>query len=361
MFLETAEQLAQHLRPAFDTATGIPKREVDFQTGEAFVDADNGGASSLAEATTIQMEFKYLSYLTQEKSLWSMAERPMKAVREATRTGTQDGLLPIFINAETGQFFLSPVRLGSRGDSYFEYLIKQYVQTNRSEEVYRDMFDRSMAGVKKHLIQKSTFSNPPFLFTSEIIPRVMGKGQAPIFRLLPKQDHLVCFLGGALMLGAHELGAPYAGRRSGSLAISAVQQEDWAVGHEVLRGCMTTYQETTTGLSPEISFWRAPNDPQGKEEDWYIKQPPPQVDGKAASPLIDARNILRPETVESLFVAFHLSGDPIYREWGWEIFQAFEKHCKLPNGAYAGIKDVDANLDAVEHEDKMVSKRASEQ
>lgn len=355
MFLETAEQLAQHLQPAFNTPTGIPKREVDFRTGEAFADVDNGGASSLAEATTIQMEFKYLSYLTQEKSLWAMAERPMKAVREAMRTGTQDGLLPIFISAETGQFFLGPVRLGSRGDSYFEYLIKQYVQTNRSEEVYRDMFDRSMTGVKKHLIQKSTFSDPPFLFTSEIIPRVMGKGQAPIFRLLPKQDHLACFLGGALMLGAHDFGAPYAGAKSGSLTISAVQREDWAVGHEVLRGCMATYQETTTGLSPEISFWRAPNDPQGKEEDWYIKQPPPEVKGRKAAPLIDARNILRPETVESLFVAFHLSGDPIYREWGWEIFQAFEKHCKLPNGAYAGIKDVDADLAKVEHEDKMVS------
>jgi len=33
------------------------------------------------------------------------------------------------------------------------------------------------------------------------------------------------------------------------------------------------------------------------------------------NPPIDARNILRPETVESLFVAYRTTGDPIYREW----------------------------------------------
>lgn len=71
---------------------------------------------------------------------------------------------------------------------------------------------------------------------------------------------------------------------------------------------------------------------------------PPSADGLPAStPLIDARNILRPETVESLFIAYQQSGDPIYREWGWEIFQAFEKHCKVETGGYASIDDVDSD------------------
>ncbi|KAI3684098.1 hypothetical protein L2E82_49949 [Cichorium intybus] len=37
-------------------------------------------------------------------------------------------------------------------------------------------------------------------------------------------------------------------------------------------------------------------------------------------------NILRPETVESMFYLWHLIGDKIYQEWGWNIFQAFEKN-----------------------------------
>lgn len=40
-------------------------------------------------------------------------------------------------------------------------------------------------------------------------------------------------------------------------------------------------------------------------------------------------NLLRPETVEALFVLWRTTGDTKYREWGWEIFEAFEKHCRV--------------------------------
>ena len=64
----------------------------------------------------------------------------------------------------------------------------------------------------------------------------------------------------------------------------------------------------------------------------------------AGPPPIDARNILRPETVESLYIAYQLTGDVVYREWGWAIFEAFRRHCRVDGGAggYAGIDDVDA-------------------
>jgi len=35
--------------------------------------------------------------------------------------------------------------------------------------------------------------------------------------------------------------------------------------------------------------------------------------------------------------------DPKYREWGWKMFAAFERHTKVPNGGYSGIKNV--NID----------------
>ena len=70
-----------------------------------------------------------------------------------------------------------------------------------------------------------------------------------------------------------------------------------------------------------------------------------------APPVYDARYILRPETVESLFLAYRLTGDEKYRRYGWQIFQAIEKHCKIPTGGYASVINVDAV--PVEHEDKM--------
>lgn len=60
----------------------------------------------------------------------------------------------------------------------------------------------------------------------------------------------------------------------------------------------------------------------------------------------------RPETIESLFIAFRLTGDERFREYGWNIFQSIETHCRLETGGYAGIQNVDdipvTNMDRME-------------
>eukprot|EP00978_Attheya_sp_CCMP212_P019513 scaffold54828_cov51-Attheya_sp.AAC.2 len=52
--------------------------------------------------------------------------------------------------------------------------------------------------------------------------------------------------------------------------------------------------------------------------------------------------LLRPETVETMFVLFQLTGDEVYREWGWEIFTSIEQYCRT-DIAYASIDDVGSN------------------
>ncbi len=34
------------------------------------------------------------------------------------------------------------------------------------------------------------------------------------------------------------------------------------------------------------------------------------------------------------------AGDPIYREWGWNMFRAYEKHSKVASGGYQCLADV---------------------
>lgn len=62
-----------------------------------------------------------------------------------------------------------------------------------------------------------------------------------------------------------------------------------------------------TGLAPEVTLFGGTDD---------------MVPGPR-------HNMLRPETMEALFVLWRTTHDPIYREWGWAIFQAFEKHCRV--------------------------------
>lgn len=46
----------------------------------------------------------------------------------------------------------------------------------------------------------------------------------------------------------------------------------------------------------------------------------------------------RPETLESIFYLYRLTGEERYRDWGWEIFQAIERHSRQAVG-YAMLED----------------------
>jgi mannosyl-oligosaccharide alpha-1,2-mannosidase len=60
---------------------------------------------------------------------------------------------------------------------------------------------------------------------------------------------------------------------------------------------------------------------------------------------LDAHNLQRPETVKSLFIMWRIKQDPIYREWGWKNFQAFEKRTKLGDvGGHTSLDDLAKTL-----------------
>lgn len=269
LFREKAVALAERLRPAFATPTGIPLREINLATGEAFPDGDNYNASSLAEATTIQLEFKYLAHLTGDKTYWDLAERPMHYARAMSQPPNL-GILPIFLSPEHGGFYHADIRLGSRGDSYYEYLVKQYMQTNRTEPVYRAMYEQAFDGIKSTLLGLGTHTRPPLVHTLELIPQQGAHGVQ--WHKLPKQDHLVCFLGGTMLLGAAAtlpapLGPPRTARNASRAAL-----EDWRVGHEVTRACVDTYERAHTGLGAEIVYYLPPEFADLDARDWLVKR-----------------------------------------------------------------------------------------
>ena len=64
---------------------------------------------------------------------------PQEAAEEVTRRvhalrGKLDGLVPMFINTNSGSFtHLGVFTLGARADSYYEYLLKQWIQGGKKE------------------------------------------------------------------------------------------------------------------------------------------------------------------------------------------------------------------------------------
>lgn len=45
--------------------------------------------------------------------------------------------------------------------------------------------------------------------------------------------------------------------------------------------------------------------------------------------------------MEAIFVSWRVTHDKKYREWGWKIFEAINKHCRFPGG-FSGIRDVNS-------------------
>lgn len=98
--------------------------------------------------------------------------------------------------------------------------------------------------------------------------------------------------------------------------------------------CYETYVQMPTGLAPEIVYFN----------DVPLQHPNADTASVVKPDIIvhnlDAHNLLRPETVESLFYLYRILGDTKYQDWGWKIFQSFENYTKVPSGGYTSLSDV---------------------
>jgi endoplasmic reticulum Man9GlcNAc2 1,2-alpha-mannosidase len=336
LYLEKAKDLADRLMAAFDSPSGVPYASVNLAKFQGIESHADGGASSTAEATTLQLEFKYLAKLTGEKLFWDKAEKAMQVVDDQ---GAKDGLVPIFIYATTGTFRENNIRLGSRGDSYYEYLIKQYLQTGKNETIYQDMWRDAMTGVRKHLV---TYTEPSrFTIIGERPNGLAGE-------LSPKMDHLVCFMPGTIALAATG-GLTEAEARK--LPTWTKQDEaDMQLARELTTTCWGMYKYMKTGLAAEITYFNIHNPPL-PESAPHTEQPTDFLDLSPEAPWrkdydvkpLDRHNLQRPETVESLFYMWRITGDERYREWGWDMFKSFMNHTAVPEGGgFTSLSNADA-------------------
>ncbi|XP_057549728.1 mannosyl-oligosaccharide 1,2-alpha-mannosidase MNS1-like isoform X1 [Amaranthus tricolor] len=294
IFLEKAQDIADRLLPAWDSSSGIPYNVINLAHGRSHNNRWSGGDSILADSGTEQLEFITLSQRTGDPKYQQKVENVISVFN---RTFPDDGLLSIYIDPDTGSGSRSTVTFGAMGDSFYEYLLKVWIQGNKTASVklYREMWEKSMNGLLT-LVKRTTPSS--FTYICE------RNGNS----LTHKMDELACFAPGMLALGSSGYG-PGDSEKFMSLA----QELAWT--------CYNFYQLTPTKLAGENYFFHTGQD-MSVGTSW---------------------NILRPETVESLFYLWRLTGNKTYQEWGWNIFQAFEKNSRVESG-YVGLKDVNSGI-----------------
>lgn len=292
LFLEKAKYVADKLLPAFQTPTGIPYALVNVNTGiSKNYGWASGGSSILSEFGTLHLEFAYLSDVTGD----SVYRERVQAIRGVLKDIEKPkGLYPNYLNPKTGKWGQQHMSLGALGDSFYEYLLKAWVQSGHEDEEAREMYDDAMQAIIQHMIRTSPGG---LTYVSDM----------KFERLEHKMDHLACFAGGLFGLGGTTLNNQYSDKYL-------------EIGEGLTNTCHESYVRTYTRLGPEAFRFN---------------------DGVEAKALKSQEKyyILRPETFESYFVMWRLTHDQKYRDWGWDAVQALEKHCRTPNG-YSGLKNV---------------------
>ncbi|KAE8689872.1 Mannosyl-oligosaccharide 1,2-alpha-mannosidase MNS3 [Hibiscus syriacus] len=263
---------AYHLTAFTSSPTAIPFSDVVLSDSSALPSL--GDNSSTSEVSTLQLEFNYLSEISGDP------------------------------NPQSGQFIGEEIRLGSRGDSYYEYLIKVWLQSIQDELPW-----------------------------------------GPNGTFHPKMDHLVCFLPGTLALGATKGIIKEKAMKYNLLTFEDL--ENLKLAEDLAKTCFEMYSVTASGLAPEIACFHTKEYFEsgldgGNKSSEYVND----IVIKRG----DRHNLLRPETVESLFVLYRITQDPKYREWGWQIFESFEKYTKVDSGGYTSLDVTTSPLFLLEEE-----------
>jgi len=118
IYLKKADELGELILKSFHSDSGIPHRYIKL--GEPCSPDQhkcaNGLSISIAEIGSIQLEFKYLAYLTGKAKYWNAVQNISKSLFSKE---TLDGLYPSIVSVQTGAL-RGKMGLGEESDSFYE-------------------------------------------------------------------------------------------------------------------------------------------------------------------------------------------------------------------------------------------------
>ncbi|XP_011410113.1 PREDICTED: mannosyl-oligosaccharide 1,2-alpha-mannosidase IA-like [Amphimedon queenslandica] len=293
VFKDKAIEVAKRFNPAFNTQSGLPKPIVKMKTGETeFWGWIPGQCSLLSELGTLHLEYQSLSYLSNDKSY---LEKVLRIRNKLRAVRSSEGFYYTMFSIQSGHWCNRHVSLGAYSDSFYEYLLKVWLLTNKEDTESKDMFYEAIDALDTRMFE---FVSEKKLFVISDLRNGQRDG---------KMQHLACFAGGMFALASVH-------------ATNGKSQHYMDIAKNITRTCHESYVSSVTKLGPDIFGIGS--------------------SGKVNN--VNPKYILRPETVESYFYLWRLTRDPMYREWGWELVQALEKYCKVSTGGYTGLRNVNS-------------------
>ncbi|CAO3597926.1 unnamed protein product [Absidia cylindrospora] len=300
ILLDKAVELAdQVIMPSFQTMNRMPSQYVNVKTGKPA----GGRQIVLAEFGSLQLELVRLSQLTGNQFYAESALRIIEKIAEVTPK--LPGLYPMVWTLDSFKPEHDYISIAGGTDSYYEYLLKTHMLMGGKEELQLDMWDAAVDSMQKNL-RSRTASGKVYLAEFNNNMKLLETGE------------LICFLPGNILMGARYLNKP--------------EYEHFA--KELMDGCYHAWETIPSGLSPESWSW--------VDEKQDLSKFPANLQLAMETHELVPQELyydLRPETLESLFYFYRMTGDTSYQDKAWAIFESLDKYCKDKYG-YARLLDV---------------------
>ncbi|BDD54737.1 hypothetical protein MAP00_000329 [Monascus purpureus] len=226
VLLQKAVEVGSMLYAAFDTPNRMPVTRWKINAAAHGAPQEAGNNVLVAEIGSLTLEFTRLSQLTKDSRYFDAVQRIVD-VFDAQQDQTKvPGLWPIIVDAKTMNFHaFTSFTIGGMADSLYEYLPKQYILLEGASQQYRKLYQKALTAMKAHIFFRPMApGSENLLFPGDI----SSDGQIPLsqLKLEAKVQHLSCFAGGMVAIGAKAFNSP----------------DDLTVARKLVEGCIWGYE-----------------------------------------------------------------------------------------------------------------------
>ncbi|KAI7907019.1 glycoside hydrolase [Cokeromyces recurvatus] len=278
----------------------------------------------LAEFGSYSMEFTRLSQVTGDPKYEKLTNDLTDVIIK--NPTSMPGLYPAFWTVNPfAPINSSLITVAGGTDSFYEYLIKNYLLQNKENGDLLNTWQKSVESIEKYLLSP-TVEDPQIQFVASV-------RNSTIYAM---SNELICFWPGNILLGISQI----------SDQVKRNQYRNFA--DIFFKSCIEIWQKTNTGIAPESWTWhprentieRTLNNLLGGNFKFYTKQEKQKRAVGRTFEITSAFYDLRPETIESIFYYYRLTGDKQYQDLAWELYLAIDKYAKTGSG-YARVDHVD--------------------
>eukprot|EP00798_Chlamydomonas_sp_ICE-L_P014757 gene14757-20806_t len=281
LFLRKAVEFADLMLPVLNTTVGTAQSKANLDRkieqlpesarAAARVEMENNlkynrnpgsegfrraGATNLAEAGTLSLEFSTVSHLTGNPIYRDLSMTFWYNLYNLAET---DGLYCTMFDADAFTCLGNKYSFGSSADSMYEYMLKQWVLTDRKDEVCVDHYKYAVGGMRKHLLTQihavdhPIQDHPPLWIVMDATANVAKSQLQPeehfVLYKTPVLEHLTCFVPGMLTLG-HLNGINTASDPEND-------DDDLMVAVRLMRACYDLYYRSPSGVAYDSAMFNA--------------------------------------------------------------------------------------------------------